>query len=50
MKKKMNPITIGLTTIPKIIPKYIHNLFKGLRISALKVVITMKVMEKIPEA
>ena len=49
MKKKTTPITIGLTIIPKINPKIIHNLFKGLRISSFKVAIKKKTTEAIPK-
>ena len=46
IKKKMTPITIGLTIIPKMKPKFIHNLFKGLKISALRVEIKKKTTQE----
>ena len=46
--KKIAPITIGLTIIPKTKPKRIHNLFKGLKISALKSVTKKKTIEHEP--
>lgn len=49
MKKKITPMIIGLIIFPKINPKFIHNLFKGLRMSSLKVAITKKAIEAIPE-
>ena len=46
--KKINPMTIGLTIIPKTKPKLIHSLFRGLKISALKRVTKKKTIEHVP--
>ena len=50
IKKKINPMTMGLIIIPKNKPKVIHNLFKGIKISALKNVIMKKIIEHDPKA
>ena len=49
IRKKIDPITIGLITFPKINPNFIHILFKGSKIFALKDVIKRKAIEIIPE-
>ena len=41
--KKIIPITIGLTIIPSKIPNFIHNLFRGSKVSALIIVIINKI-------